>query len=545
MRSGLTVRDLLAAEPLRHAALAGGASGLDASVAEIGLVTSGRELTGLGPGAGCVLDVAARAPAPGDGVPGGAAAGGLVYRQHLVEVICRRLHANGGRLLVVAGPDGPGTQPVPASTGRLADRLGIPVVIAVTASAPALTAELLGLVHAPGITLARAAAAAARRLPGTGGALERVLPALDQILSARCAAIIPDGTVIAGATPRVAHVRLPAHPATVAERAGEAGLALAPVLGADGSVAFWLAAESGRAGPVWSDTAGVVLGMAAGYVAGRNAMDQLAAERDARYLSGLLTELLEADDPIPAHLGERAAKAGWRLDGWHCGIYLTELAAATGRPALLSASERARLTDSLAAAGLASPLIERGDGWVTWVTTAREPAAGQGRDQIAALRQALASYHSAQSVPAVAAGVGSPAVGVSGLAASVAEARQAAMVASASHQPGTVRDADRLGVGRLLLGWYGSAAFRDHALHLLDPLLRADGGEQLLETLETYLDTGGAPTETAARLGLHRNTVAQRIRRAETELSVSFANPDERLAVHLACRALRLGHLPS
>lgn len=542
MRAALTVRDLLAAEPLRQATLAGGGAGLDASISEIGLVTTGRELQALGPGAGCVLDVAGGVPAPAaPSGAGGGAAGGPVYRQHLVEIICRRLHANGGRLLVVAATD---ARPAPASTGRLADRLGIPVVIAAAASAPALTAELLALVHAPGITLARAVTAAARRLPGTGGALDRVLPVLDQILSARCAAIIPDGTVIAGATPRIAHIRLPPHPATVAERAGDTGLALAPVLGADQSVAFWLAAESDRAGPVWSDTAGVVMGMAAGYVAGRNAVDQLAAERDARYLSGLLTELLEAEDPLPAHIGERAAKAGWRLDGWHCAIYLTELTAATDRPALLSASQRARLTDSLAGMCLASPLIERGDGWVTWVTTGREPAAARGRDQIAELRRALASYHAAPGVPAVVAGVGSPAQGISGLGASVAEARQAAMVASASHQPGTVRDADRLGVGRLLLGWYGSAAFRDHALHLLDPLLRADGGEQLLETLEAYLDTGGAPTETAARLGLHRNTVAQRIRRAETELSVSFSNPDERLAVHLACRALRLGRLP-
>ena len=93
---------------------------------------------------------------------------------------------------------------------------------------------------------------------------------------------------------------------------------------------------------------------------------------------------------------------------------------------------------------------------------------------------------------------------------------------------------------RLLLGWYGSAAFRDDAAQLLRPLLaNADGG-QLLETLEAYLDSGRSPTETAARLGLHRNTVAQRIRRAEQELSVSLDDPDQRLAVHLASRALRL-----
>lgn len=62
----------------------------------------------------------------------------------------------------------------------------------------------------------------------------------------------------------------------------------------------------------------------------------------------------------------------------------------------------------------------------------------------------------------------------------------------------------------------------------------------VLETLETYLDSGRSPTETAARLGLHRSTVAQRIRRAEKELSVSLEDPDQCLAIHLASRVLRL-----
>jgi len=37
-------------------------------------------------------------------------------------------------------------------------------------------------------------------------------------------------------------------------------------------------------------------------------------------------------------------------------------------------------------------------------------------------------------------------------------------------------------------------------------------------------------------LGVHRNTVAARLRRVEELLTVDLGNPDDRLALHLACR---------
>src|SRR5690606_41530717 len=69
---------------------------------------------------------------------------------------------------------------------------------------------------------------------------------------------------------------------------------------------------------------------------------------------------------------------------------------------------------------------------------------------------------------------------------------------------------------------------------LLKPLESQPG--DLIATLTAYLDAGGSVAETAAVLGVHRNTVTARLRRIEELLTADLANPDDRLALHLACR---------
>jgi DNA-binding PucR family transcriptional regulator len=92
----------------------------------------------------------------------------------------------------------------------------------------------------------------------------------------------------------------------------------------------------------------------------------------------------------------------------------------------------------------------------------------------------------------------------------------------------------------MLLGSIGSPSFRAYAESLLAPL--TDGAEPaLLQTLEAYLDHESSAASTAAALGVHRNTISQRIRRAEQLLGVSLAQVDERLTLQLACRVLRSG----
>jgi purine catabolism regulator len=60
----------------------------------------------------------------------------------------------------------------------------------------------------------------------------------------------------------------------------------------------------------------------------------------------------------------------------------------------------------------------------------------------------------------------------------------------------------------------------------------------LLETLSTYIDEESSLAHTTTRMGLHRNTVSSRIDRIQRLLSVDLADPETRLALHLACRTI-------
>ena len=103
-----------------------------------------------------------------------------------------------------------------------------------------------------------------------------------------------------------------------------------------------------------------------------------------------------------------------------------------------------------------------------------------------------------------------------------------------------VQHIDALGVRRILLGWYASESFAAFASSLLAPVVDNDADGQLLTTLETYLDSESSATLTSAALGVHRNTVINRVERLRMLLTVDLDDPEERLAVQLACRVAKL-----
>ena len=59
----------------------------------------------------------------------------------------------------------------------------------------------------------------------------------------------------------------------------------------------------------------------------------------------------------------------------------------------------------------------------------------------------------------------------------------------------------------------------------------------LAETLRIYLDSFGDIGAAARELHVHSNTVRYRVRRIETLLSTSLADPDVRLVFSLGLRA--------
>jgi PucR-like helix-turn-helix protein/diguanylate cyclase with GGDEF domain len=71
-------------------------------------------------------------------------------------------------------------------------------------------------------------------------------------------------------------------------------------------------------------------------------------------------------------------------------------------------------------------------------------------------------------------------------------------------------------------------------------LLHTDGGQVLVETLETYLDLAGNAHATAERLQLHRTTLYYRLQRVEQLAGTNLKDGTERLCLHLALKMARL-----
>lgn len=83
------------------------------------------------------------------------------------------------------------------------------------------------------------------------------------------------------------------------------------------------------------------------------------------------------------------------------------------------------------------------------------------------------------------------------------------------------------------------------AARVLGPLLRLPAGERdaLLGTLAVWLECGGPTPQAARRLGCHRNTVRNRLRRCELLTGRCLTRPADVVEVGLALRTLELtGH---
>jgi purine catabolism regulator len=504
-----TVRDLLASAPLAGAVLLGGGSGLDRPVRSV-LVAERVDHAAVSAGAAVLLVTR----------DGATSLDADIALRHAAD-------RQAAAVLLVEGLAGP-------STARIADRLGVPAVAHAAGDPHALAHALDALVRAPRLARAEATLAAARAVRGAGAAPLRAVIDLAVLLRAPVAIVDAEGVDVAGPAPGELPAGLLADvPRTLPAAAGL--LVAAPIV-LGGPPEAWLVAGPEAFGPARAATVADALEVAAAGLAGAFARRRLALERDARFRSGLLAELLALAGPPPPQLAERVVAAGWRTAGWHVGVHLS----AAGADEVRIGANAARVEALLDEHGVSGPLVPAPGGWSAWVTSDGEP---DGADYRALVRAVRAVARAAAPELVLHAGVGAPRAGVRGIAHSVAEARHASVLAGAAGPRPAVEHVGELDGRRLLLGSYGSAAFRAYAESLLAPLV--DGGEpELLATLEAYLDHESSAASTAAALAVHRNTVAQRIRRAEQLLGVSLSLPDERLTLQLACRALRLRAAP-
>jgi purine catabolism regulator len=127
-----------------------------------------------------------------------------------------------------------------------------------------------------------------------------------------------------------------------------------------------------------------------------------------------------------------------------------------------------------------------------------------------------------------------------GRSAAEADARATLEAAEALGEPPSVARADRLPAYRLLGNLHNLPDGARQARALLAPLLsgRPDVRRERLATLRAVLDQPGL-AEAADALGVHRNTVAYRVRRIEEATGWRLADPDLRLPLALALRLVQ------
>jgi DNA-binding PucR family transcriptional regulator len=124
--------------------------------------------------------------------------------------------------------------------------------------------------------------------------------------------------------------------------------------------------------------------------------------------------------------------------------------------------------------------------------------------------------------------------------AAEADARATLEAAERLARPPAVARADRLPAYRLLGNLHNLPEGERQARALLEPLLRGrpDVRREHLATLRAVLDQPGI-AEAAVALGVHRNTVAYRVRRIESATGWRLADPELRFPLALALRLVR------
>ncbi|HLH24934.1 MAG TPA: helix-turn-helix domain-containing protein [Chloroflexota bacterium] len=248
-----------------------------------------------------------------------------------------------------------------------------------------------------------------------------------------------------------------------------------------------------------------------------------------------VASLLTGDLPEPQVVAHRAARLGYRLGSAHNVLVL--------RPAgeLAAGGQGDRRLEELLAWRLGAeatgvPYRAR-QGLVAVVLPVeqfREP-----RD-LAAWAAGLHQQLAADCAPhALSAGLGQAHDGVAGIHQAYEGAVWALDLGERLFGPGGLTRLQDLGVYRLLLALQQQPSLREFYEEMLGPLAAYDRQKraELVPTLEAYVAAGNSPSETAARLHLHRNTVLYRLRRIRALLGRDPDDPEQRLSLQLALRA--------
>lgn len=262
--------------------------------------------------------------------------------------------------------------------------------------------------------------------------------------------------------------------------------------------------------------------------------------------SELLTELLIAPEAQSEPLLRRARALGITVDGWHIvtRIQLDNLLTVVSGDEIgayeLRQDFAKRLLQELRG-GAGSWHHARSNQDLLFIhSDRRDPGLHAARSVARAVDAALDRTLGHSRLPlTIRCGIGSVHAGPQGLRGSALESRASMAQARLHGVSNRAVVFDASGVRRGLVEWYTSDAARESAKLLLAPLEQLDSHarDRAIRTLAAYLDAGGSLARAAQKLHIHRNAVAYRVKRSIDRLEVALDDPEQRLMLHLACRA--------
>ncbi|RKN04234.1 PucR family transcriptional regulator [Streptomyces radicis] len=525
----VTVRDLLALPDMADVPVVAHDDDLDRAVGDVR-----------------VLDRARLAAAPGEPPPNGAV-GGLAVVDCAdggpgalagtdVDVALRAAARERAHALVAVG-----APRLAEATRVLALRLGVPLLVLPRARATSAISEMMLQVRSPRVRHAEVVCAVADRLGRAPreptAVLDIVANALQGVVQLQSGSRIVhaarsrphDPAADPGATTVPTVVPLGEVRAPFTDVINGRGTAVLPIRTPDPtSGQLVLVAANRRGGPAWRSMALDALTVAQHPVAAWLGFERLSEERRRHAASAVLDEIAAAGGQLSAQALALALQLGWQPRGWHLALFVRPVSDAP-----LDLGEMAALEEELRSAGLpVEGLVPRAGGAAGWMTAGSSDGLPTVAATVRGVRAAIAELTGRGEPGDVVVGVGSARSGADGLLRSIDDARRSALLASPYLDQDRVRAHSGHSVERVLASWSGDDLARREAAALLGPV----AGTPSEETLRTYLDLMCSVSATATSLGVHRNTVMNRLRRVQDDLRLDLADPATRLALQLALR---------
>lgn len=442
-------------------------------------------------------------------------------RGHLFDIALRDAAATGTAAVVLTGID---AESVESTAIRIADRNALALLLAPPSTEPTQLVVAVAKALTGDATTALSRIDAARRMIASAE-LQKQEPHEDDKRSA----LLSAASDALGAPVRA---RRPDH--------GEPAAAVY----VDGAVEGYLAAQVGAdTRSAWLVAASVVVTMAAnayGRVVSEERREEAAPLRDRGRLLG---ELLLAPDSERVPLVSHARTVGLAVDGWHQ-VLRFELSSSLDEPAGEVSTGQ---IDAVSAAMLDAV---RADGDGEWNSTriggepllvrtlSTDPGSAAARKAKQAAETALAAARKRFPGLVVRCGIGEVHRSAEGLRTSATDAKAALSVSRQTKPHRDVVAIDALGLNRMLVEWYASDRTRASVDDLLAPLveLGPTAAEESIRTLQAYLDHQNSPARAAEVLRVHRQTVSYRLNKIGKQLGVDLNDPEQRLALQLACR---------